>query len=131
MKSPSIFRLIFKPHFQPRGHFVRLERIVGINADPQSDWFQLHGPLEGVAPGRRGQDFFHSFWPRGVKLAVRNGMTASGAAMVIALLWQGFIVTVMVPALIATPMIFVVASLFTIHTGVATIGAMVSMQRAL
>lgn len=31
-----------------------------------------------------GKTFFHSFWSWGVKLAVRNGMTASGAAMVIA-----------------------------------------------
>jgi hypothetical protein len=58
-----------------------------------------------------GKTFVHSFWPWGVKLAVRNGMTAFGAATVIAVLWRGLIETVMVPALIATPMIFALRSI--------------------
>jgi hypothetical protein len=39
--------------------------------------------LEELHKGNEGKTFFYSFWPWGVKLAVRNGMTASGAAMVI------------------------------------------------
>lgn len=87
--------------------------------------------LKDLRKVNEGKTFPHSFWHWGAKLAVRNSLTAFGAAMVVAVMWQRFIGTVMVPPLIATLMIFVIAFLFTIYASVATTGAMLSAQRAI
>lgn len=83
-----------------------------------------------VAKGMRkkGAAFHRPFWPWGAKLAVRNGLTAFGAAMVVAVLWQRFVGTVMVSPLIATLVMFVLAFLFTIYTSLATTTAMLEAQ---
>jgi hypothetical protein len=71
----------------------------------------------------------HPFWPWGAKLAIRNGLTAFGAAMVVAVMWQRFVGTVMVSPLLATLMMFAVAFLFTVYANVATTGAMLDTQK--
>ena len=43
-----------------------------------------------------GSPFPHPFWPWGAKLALRNGLTAFGAAMVVAVMWQRYMGTVIV-----------------------------------
>jgi len=77
------------------------------------------------------EPFPHQFWPWGAKLALRNGLTAFGAAMVVAVMWQRFIGTVMVPPFIATLMMFVIAFLFTVYASVATTNAMLSVQKGM
>ena len=76
----------------------------------------------------KGIAFPHPFWPWGAKLAVRNGLTAFGAAMVVAVVWQRFIGPVMVPPLLATLMMFVIAFLFTVYASVATTSAMLDEE---
>jgi hypothetical protein len=77
-----------------------------------------------------GAAFLHPFWPWGAKLAVRNGLSAFGAAMVVAVMWQRIVGTVMVSPLLATLMMFVIAFLFTIYASVATTGVMPDAQKA-
>jgi hypothetical protein len=72
--------------------------------------------------------FPYTFWPWGGKLAVRNGLTAFGAAMVVAVMWQRIVGTVMVPPFVATLIMFALAVLFTVYTSLATTGAMVRAQ---
>lgn len=78
---------------------------------------------------KEGENFQHPFWPWGAKLAVHNGLTAFGAAMVFAVIWQRFIGTVMVPPLVATLIMFALAFLFTVYTSLATTSAIVSVQQ--
>jgi hypothetical protein len=78
-----------------------------------------------------GEPFPHPFWPWGAKLALRNGLTAFGAAMVVAVMWQRFIGTVMVPPFIATLMMFVIAFLFTVYASLATTNAMLRAQKGM
>lgn len=85
-----------------------------------------------VAKGMRkkGAAFHRPFWPWGAKLAVRNALTAFGAAMIVAVLWQRFIGTVMVSPLVATLIMFALAFLFTVYTSMATTLAMRSAQES-
>lgn len=75
-----------------------------------------------------GASFPHPFWPWGAKLAVRNGITAFGAAMVIAVIWQRFIGTVMVSPLAATLIMFIIAFLLVFYVSMATMEAMLRAQ---
>jgi hypothetical protein len=77
---------------------------------------------------KKEKAFPHPFWPWGAKLAFRNGLAAFGAAMVVAVMWQRFVGTIMVPPLVATLMMFAIAFLFTVYASVATTSAMVQEQ---
>jgi hypothetical protein len=78
-----------------------------------------------------GAPFPQPFWPWGVKLAIRNALTAFGAAMVVAVIWQRFIGTVMVPPLAATLIMFVIAFLLVLYVSMATMGAMRREQKGM
>jgi hypothetical protein len=82
---------------------------------------EMRKSQEGIA-------FPHPFWLWGAKLAVRNGLAAFGAAMVVAVLWQRFVGTVMVPPFLATLVMFVIAFLFTVYASVATTSAVLEAQ---
>ena len=78
----------------------------------------------------KGTAFPYAFWPWGAKLAVRNGLTAFGAAMVVAVMWQRIVGTVMMSTFIATLVMFSLAFLFTVYTSLVAIVAMVNAQKA-
>jgi hypothetical protein len=77
-----------------------------------------------------GQRFRHPFWPWGVQLAVRNSLTAFGVAMVVAVLWQRFIGTVLVPPAAATIIMFFVAGGLVFYVSMATMKTMLHAQNA-
>lgn len=77
---------------------------------------------------KEGAPFSRPFWPWGAKLAVRNGLAAFGAAMVVAVMWQRFVGTVTVPPLVATLLMFAIAFLFTVYTSLSTAGAMLNLH---
>lgn len=84
---------------------------------------------KGMRKAEGGKAFPHPFWPWGAKLALRNGLAAFGAAMVVAVLWQRFVGTVMVSPLVGTLIMFVIAFLFTVYASLATTTAMVEAQK--
>ena len=71
-----------------------------------------------------GREFPHRFWPWGARLAVHHSLTAFGATMILAVLWQRFVGTIMVSPVAATAIVFLIAGGLIFHVSRSTMTAM-------